>query len=533
VRNDRNVSSPATHAFERGDDRHKRDLDTLALVAKTLATRTEQDRMLRDVLALLEQRRGMLHCAIMLLTPDGKELELEADSTGAPDAVDGGPRYRRGEGVTGSVLETGATTIVPLVSSEPRFQFRIHRRALSPEREVSFICVPILLGNEVIGTLSADHAARPAPQLHETAQMMEIVASLVANDVASRRVARVERERLEDENRNLRSQLQDRFRPANMVGDSAEMQAVFERLRQVAPSDTTVLIRGESGTGKELIAAAVHFHSRRGARPFVKVNCSALSEPLLESELFGHEKGAFTGALFKRIGRFEEAEGGTLFLDELGDFSPGIQVKLLRAIQEREFQRVGSNKTQKADVRIVAATNRDLERAVRDGLFREDFYYRVNVFPIVLPPLREHRSDIPSLANHFAEKYAGRIGHPVRRISTTAINLLMSYHWPGNVRELENCMEHAVLLCREGVIHGRHLPPTLQGPTATERPADGGLKQQVDVLERDLLVEALKRHGGNVSAAARELGITGRMVRYKIDRLGVDYERFFRRKRRR
>ena len=512
------------------DARHIRDLDIIAQVAKTLTTRTDQNRMLRDVLALLEQRRGMIHCTIMLLTTDGKELVLEAENTGS---ADGGARYRRGEGVTGRVLEAGETIIVPLVSGEPRFQFRVHPRKHSPQRDVSFICVPVRLENEVIGTLAADHAAQEAPRLQETAQLLEIIASLIANDAGARRMAHMERELLEAENRRLLTQVQEKFRPANMVGEAGGMQAVFARVHQVAASDTTVLIRGESGTGKELIASAVHYNSRRKDKPFIKVNCSALSESLLESELFGHEKGAFTGALYKRIGRLEEAEGGTLFLDELGDFSPAIQIKMLRVIQEREYERVGSNKTIKADVRIVAATNRDLERAVREGKFRDDLYYRINVFPVVLPPLRERRSDILLLANHFAEKYAARIGHPVRRISTSAINLLMTYHWPGNVRELENCIEHAVLLCNEGVICGRHLPPTLQTPSMADRPFEGSLKQQVDILERDLIIDALKRHGGSITAASRELGITGRMVRYKIEKLGVDYERFFKRKSRR
>jgi len=512
------------------DARHIRDLDTLALVAGTLATHTDQNRMLRDVLALLEQRRGMIHCTIMLLTPDGKELVLEAESTGA---ADGGARYRRGEGVTGRVLEGGETIMVPLVSSEPRFQFKVHQRTKSPQRDVSFICVPIRIENEVIGTLAADLSAQEASRLQETAQLLEIVASLIANDVRARRAAHMEREQLEAENRRLLAQVQEKFRPANMVGEAGGMQSVFARVHQVAASDTTVLIRGESGTGKELIASAVHYNSRRKDKPFIKVNCSALSESLLESELFGHEKGAFTGALYKRIGRLEEADGGTLFLDELGDFSPAIQIKLLRVIQEREYERVGSNRTIQADVRIVAATNRDLERAVREGKFRDDLYYRINVFPVVLPPLRDRRSDILLLANHFVEKYAARIGRPVRRISTSAINLLMTYHWPGNVRELENCIEHAVLLCSEGVICGRHLPPTLQTPSQVERTVEGTLRRQVDILERDLIIDALKRHGGNIAAASRELGITGRMVRYKIEKLGVDYERFFKRKNRR
>jgi len=510
------------------DERHIRDLDTLSLVAMTLATKTAQNKMLRDVLKLLEQRRGMIHCTIMLLEPAGKKLVLEAESTGdARDDV----TYSRGEGVTGRVFETGEMMIVPLASEEPRFQSRVHRRKTS-QMDVSFICVPIRIENEVIGTLSADHAALPGPLLAETAQLMEIVASLIANDVRARRMARIERQVLEEENQRLLSQLQAKFHPTNMVGDSSEMQAVFARVHQVASADTTVLIRGESGTGKELIAAALHFNSSRSEKPFVKVNCSALNESLLESELFGHEKGAFTGALYKRIGRLEEAEGGTLFLDELGDFSPAIQVKLLRVIQEREYERVGSSKTMKADVRIVAATNRDLEKMVSEEQFREDLYYRINVFPVVLPALRERRSDVLPLANYFVAKYSKQLNHPIRRISTSAINLLTSYHWPGNVRELENCIEHAVLLCTDGIIYGRHLPPTLQTPTTADRTATGGLKKQVAMLERDLIIDALKRHRGNINAASRDLGITSRMVRYKIENLEIDYEKFFKKKRR-
>jgi Nif-specific regulatory protein len=510
------------------DERHIRDLQTLALVADKLARRTDQEEMLREVLRMLEMRRGMLHCTIMLLSPDGSRLVLEAESTGV---ADGKATYPRGEGITGTVLVEGKTIIVPLVSREPRFQFRVHQRVGGKQRDVSFICVPILLDNEVIGTLSVDHAVTSESLLSETAQLLEIISSLIANDVRQRRSIRIEREALEAENRLLKSQLQERFRPDNMVGDSSEMQAVFARVQQVAVADTTVLIRGESGTGKELIAAAIHYGSLRSGKSFVKVNCSALNAALLESELFGHEKGAFTGALYSRTGRLEEADGGTLFLDEIGEFSPSLQVKLLRVIQEREYERVGSNKTIRANVRIVAATNRDLESAVQDGSFRADLYYRINVFPVVLPSLRERRSDIMPLVNYFIEKFSNQLKREVKRISTSAINMLMSYHWPGNVRELENCIEHAVLLCTDGVIHGRHLPPALQSPVLLEKPVAGTLRHQTSVLERDMLIEALKRHNGNVAAAGRELGITGRMVRYKIEKLGVDYERFFKRRR--
>lgn len=254
----------------------------------------------------------------------------------------------------------------------------------------------------------------------------------------------------------------------------------------------------------------------------MKVNCSALSEGLLESELFGHERGAFTSAIHARAGRIEEANGGTLFLDEIGDFSPAVQVKLLRTIQEREFERVGSNKTMHVDVRIVAATNRDLESLMKAGQFRADLFYRINVFPVFLPPLRERKDDVLALANHFSEKFGERMHKPIRRITTSAINMLMAYHWPGNIRELENCVEHAVLLSRDGIIHGRDLPPTLQMPVSLRPTSDGTLRSNVAQLERDMLVDALKRAGGNVSAAGRELGVGERIVRYKIGKFGVD-----------
>ena len=348
----------------------------------------------------------------------------------------------------------------------------------------------------------------------------------MAFDVKSRRMAQLQREMLESENLRLRSQLEQTFRPENIIGNSKAMRATYLRIHQVAPADTTILVRGESGTGKELVASAIHYSSPRSKKPFVKVNCAALSEGLLESELFGHEKGAFTGALARRIGRLEEAEGGTFFLDEIGDFSAITQVKLLRVIQEREYQRVGSNRTQRADVRVIAATNRNLEEAVDRGEFRQDLYYRINVVPIFLPPLRERKNDILLLADHFVAKYNARLGRQVQRISTSAINMMYAYHWPGNVRELENCIEHAVLMSTDGVVQGHNLPPTLQTPEATHTAPSGSLTAHVALLERDLICDALKCTGGNIAAAARQLRITPRMARYKIKRLGVDYRQF-------
>jgi Nif-specific regulatory protein len=356
--------------------------------------------------------------------------------------------------------------------------------------------------------------------------MLSIVASMVANDVRTRREEALRRQELEDENLRLRHELEDRYRPENIIGNSNAMRDVYRQIHQVAGSDTTVLIRGESGTGKELVAHAIHYSSRRAKGPFIKVNCAALNENLLESELFGHEKGAFTGAIQTRKGRLEEANGGTLFLDEIGDFAAATQVKLLRILQERQFERVGSNRTIKTDTRIIAATHRNLEKAVEQGIFRQDLYYRINVFPIFLPPLRERKDDILLLADYFVEQYSKKMGKDVRRISTPAINMMVAYHWPGSVRELENCIERAVLLSNDGVIRANHLPPTLQTSDASDTVGTGSLKERVSLFERDVIVDALKRCNGNIAAAARDLGSTARIIKYKVNELRMDYRKY-------
>ncbi len=297
-------------------------------------------------------------------------------------------------------------------------------------------------------------------------------------------------------------------------------------IERVAPAEATVLLSGESGTGKELAALAIHERSPRSGGPFVAVNCAALPEALVESELFGHEKGAFTGAHSLRLGRFELAEGGTLFLDEVGELSLPLQAKLLRVLQERSFERVGGGRPVRADIRVIAATNRDLEAEVAAGRFREDLYWRLAVFPIRLPPLRERGGDVVLLADHFAERIGARTGRPIVRISTPALDLLTIYHWPGNVRELENAIERAALLSEDGVIHAYHLPPSLQSAESTGTVPASGLDAALARLERELLVEALKIEGGNAAAAARRLGITERRMGLSMKRHGVDWRRF-------
>ena len=507
---------------------HVRELEVLYKISQLLTASTGQKQALAEVLDILESELGMNRGLVTLLSADDSEIMIEvAHNLSAKYSRK--VRYRMGEGITGKVIQAGKSMVVPKISEEPLFLDRFKRQNVTKE-EISFICVPISIGKKVIGTISIDRKYDEKISLEEDMRVLSIVASMVANDVKTRWEEALRRQELEVENLRLRHELQDRFRPENIIGNSNAMRDVYREIHQVATSDTTVLIRGESGTGKELVAHAIHYSSARSQGPFVKVNCAALSENLLESELFGHEKGAFTGAIQSRKGRLEEADGGTLFLDEIGEFSSVTQVKLLRVLQEREFERVGSNRTIKTNTRIIVATNRDLEKAIDENAFRQDLYYRINVFPIFLPPLRDRKDDILLLSDYFIEQYAKKMNKDVRRISTPAINMMVAYHWPGNVRELENCIERAVLLSTDSVIHGHHLPPTLQTSDASETAGSGSLKERIDLYERDIIVDAIKRSNGNLAATARDLGTTARIIGYKVKELGIDYKRYHRKK---
>jgi len=352
------------------------------------------------------------------------------------------------------------------------------------------------------------------------------VESMISQAVKVQRLIDGERKRLLDENTHLRQELKERYDFSNLLGTSGPMRQICEQVSQVARTMTTVLIRGESGTGKELIAHALHYNSLRANKPFVKVSCAALPESLIESELFGYEKGAFTGAQQRKKGRFELAEGGTLFLDEIGDINLATQVKLLRVLQEREYERLGGTETLKTNVRLVTATNKDLEKAIAEGTFREDLYYRMNVFSIFVPPLRERKTDLLLLADHFLESFSRTHSKNIKRISTPAIDMLMSYHWPGNVRELENTLERAVLVCDGHVIHAHHLPPTLQTAEASGTVTRVSLKDAVAAYEKDLIQDALKTTRGNRAKAARLLNATERIINYQVRKYSIDYRRF-------
>lgn len=388
------------------------------------------------------------------------------------------------------------------------------------------IVVPMKFEDEVVGTLSVERTHDPVLGWEPDLRLLGMIASIIAQAAKVRQDAAEQIQELRDENLRLQEAIAQDFRPGNMIGTANSMRSVYYHIEQVAQSVTTVLIRGESGTGKELVAKALHEKSDRKNKPFVKFNCAALPDSIIESELFGHEKGAFTGALAMRKGRFELAHGGTIFLDEIGDISLTTQVKLLRVLQEKEFERVGSQETMRVDVRVLAATSRDLEAMMATGGFREDLYYRLNVFPIYMPPLRERKCDILLLADHFIDKYSSRMGLKAPRISSAAIDLLVSYHWPGNVRELENCIERAVLLSKGQSIKAQHLPPTLQMKSGVESGDHATLADAVDALERELIIDTLKDTGSNMAEAARRLGLTERKIGLRVKKYSIDLGRY-------
>lgn len=506
----------------------KREVQELLLlfeISRRLGNSLDLRDVVRPVLEAIANNMGMIRGTLTLLNRASGEIFIET-AHGLSESQKERGKYRPGEGVTGKVIASGMPAVVPHISQEPLFLDRTGARKALRKKDISFICVPIKLGSEVIGALSADRLFEEGVSLDEDVRLLSIITSMIAQAVKLRQAAQEEAHRLLEENRRLHSQLKERFRPSNIVGNSKAMRNVYDLIAQVTRSETTVLIRGESGTGKELVAHAIHYNSFREDKPFIKVNCGALPEGVVESELFGHEKGAFTGAVSTRKGRFELAHGGTIFLDEIGDLSPTTQIKLLRVLQEREFERVGGTTTIKTDVRVIAATNRDLETLIEEGKFRQDLYYRLNVFPIHIPPLRGRKTDIPLLADFFVEKYSKTNHKNIRRISTPAIDMLMTYHWPGNVRELENCVERAVLLSSNHVIHGRHLPPTLQTAEASGTTHAGTLDGTLEDMERDLIVDALKASRGNKAKAARALGITERTMGLRVQKHGIEPRRF-------
>lgn len=494
------------------------ELAALHAIAKIFAQPGDLHEQLEQVLREMSLRLGMQRGMISLLDRDRQKAWLDVAHDVNIDGLE--VSYKPGEGITGKVAETGRPMAVANLGQEELFLDRTGARRHLNRAELSFLCVPIIYDARVVGVLSADKVAQQVENLDKELDLLVSVAELMAKAVHIRA--------LEEENRRLRKIVGSERAPSmEIIGHSKAMQEVFGLVAQVADSNTTVLITGETGTGKELIARAIHNNSPRKGGPLVQVNCAAIPDTLIESELFGHEKGAFTGALTQRRGRFEEANGGTIFLDEVGELSAAAQVKLLRVLQEKKFQPLGSSRLVNVNVRIIAATNRNLEQDILSERFRADLFYRLNVFPVYLPPLRERGSDVILLADHFLLKYSKEMNKKVKRISTAAIEVFLSHKWPGNVRELENCIERAVLMTKTDMVDCPHLPPSLQlREKEIARKDHSKLSSVVEAQERALIINALEETGGNQTKAAKILGTTKRIIQYKISKMGIDPKHF-------
>ncbi len=496
------------------------ELETLYLVSQVLSKSIELEQTLAEVLKLLHDQGRLFNGMVSLIDEDSKDLMVCAVYDNNDELPVEKIRYQPGEGLVAIILQNSEPLVVERLADDPRFLGRLGVY----DTELPFIGVPIKINeNEPVGVFVAQPPSG-GELLEEQTRFLEMVANLVGQSVSLSRMVVNERRALEDERDKLRREVKAEYGFDNIIGHSSVMRHVFDQVRQVAKWNTTVLIRGESGTGKELIANAIHYNSTRASDTFIKLNCAALPENLLESELFGHEKGAFTGAVTQRKGRFEQADGGTLFLDEIGEISSAFQAKLLRVLQEGEFERVGGLKTLKVDVRLIAATNRDLEAEVEKGDFRQDLYYRLNVMPVNMPSLKKRVEDIPDLSHFLIEKISRKQGRPLM-IMDSAIRLLMRYDWPGNVRELENCLERAAIMCEQGQIDRDVISLTgLQENTAPHeivRAQSSVSLDNPDLDERERVIAALEQAGWVQAKAARLLSLTPRQIAYRIQTLNI------------
>ena len=528
------------------ENRAEYELSTLAEIGHILSSTPDLREAFGKVMQTVSEKLNMHRGALVLLDESTGRLRTEAAVGLTPDEIERG-KYALGEGITGNVVATGRPRVIPDLRNEPDFLNKTGRLTGMDGAPVSFLCVPVRIEGRTAGALSVDKPFVSDDQLRSDQRFLDLIAAFLAQAIQLNRVILRQKEELIEENAQLRAQIRDRFKFENIIGDAPAMHDVFATVAQVANSRATVLLLGETGTGKEMVSKAIHYNSPRRDKPFVRVNCGALTGTLLESELFGHVKGSFTGAIRDKEGRFEVANGGTIFLDEIGTMEPHLQVKLLRVLQEREFERVGDTQTVKVDVRVVAATNVDLQEEVAKGTFREDLFYRLNVCPIYLPPLRNRREDIPRLIDHFLDKYNQVNNRQLRRISREMLNVLMRYPWPGNVRELENAIERAVVLSttedfsedllplsvRMFAAQRRTSSSTESLDTLTRRLADQAMADYemqegkiyelvINQIESALIDRALAKCGGVKTKAADFLGINRNTLNKKVKELGIE-----------
>ncbi|MEW6115688.1 MAG: nif-specific transcriptional activator NifA [Nitrospirota bacterium] len=497
------------------------EITALYEISKLLGSSLNLRANLRGVMRVLSEYLDMKRGTVALR--NNNEVSIIAAHGMSEEEIKRG-RYKLGEGIIGQVAKHGSPIVIPNIGEEPLFLNKTGARQMIKKENIAFLCVPIKFKNEIVGVLSVDRLfGSKRVSFEEDLRLLKIMASLIAQSVKLHRELEKEREAFLAEREQLKQQLRGKYKVENIIGYSERMQEVFESIHRVAPSKANVLLRGESGTGKELVAKAIHYMSPRAKGPFVKFNCASIPEGLLESELFGHEKGAFTGAMTMRKGRFELANGGTIFLDEIGDLPIALQPKILRVLQEKEFERVGGEKTIKVDVRLIAATSRNLEELVAGGRFREDLYYRLNVVPLFLPALRERKEDIPPLVEHFLKRF-NHDNHKSVTITPDVMNTFLNYDWPGNVRELENTIERLVVMAGGNTITQSDLPLNIKDQLIKARYATqlkDALPSTIEDIEKTKIIEALKRSGWVQARAARLLGLTPRQIGYKMKKYNI------------
>ena len=505
--------------------RKNHEMSAILEVSRVLTASFNLEKNLKCAMETLSKHLDMQRGCVFLLDPVSQGLRIVAAHGLTPREILRGT-YRIGEGIVGKVMETGSPMFVPNIGEEPKFLNKTESR---PEKKgISFLCIPITLDRKTLGVLSVDRIySEERGSVDDDLRVLYIVASFTAQFVKLWEMFK----KTEDECGTLRSQLKERYSLPNIIGESRKFQQVLKSVRKVALTDTNVLLLGESGTGKELIAQTIHYQSHRAKNKFVGVNLAALPENLIEAELFGVEKGAFTGATARRIGRFETADNGTLFLDEIGELNLQSQVKLLRVLQERTFERIGSAEPITVDVRVVAATNRNLLEKIRKGNFREDLYWRLNVVPIVLPPLKDRKEDIPLLIEHYLKKF-NKLYHRNIRLADSAISGLMQYQWPGNVRELANMIERFVIMAEYDIIGPEDLPLNLKLDSemmlftpSSSNTESASLNFEIQHLERERIIAALKKNNFNQQKTSLALGISPRQLGYRIKKYGIAYKR--------
>lgn len=495
-------------------------LDVLYETAKLISDQTQLETSLEKSLASLSKSLYLDNCVVYIIEDEKLKIYAAHNFNRHQKRLS---EYKIGEGATGLAAESKEPIVVENIHNNILF---LNKSGHKNPETLSYIAVPMIVENDLVGVVGATLTRKTVMDFEEVVRLLTICSSLYGQAIVSHDMIEQEKERLTDLKLYYKMEWDAKVHNfGDIIGQSPKMKQVFNVIERIAQSSVTVLVRGETGTGKELVAAAIHKRSKRAEEPFVKLNCAAISDTLIESELFGHEKGAFTDAKEMRKGRFELADGGTLFLDEIGDISASAQVKLLRVLQEREFERVGGSKTVKVNVRLIAATNRNLEQMVKDGEFREDLFYRLNVIPIDLPPLRERGDDVRLLVNFFLERSMKNHKKKVT-ITDSAMDILMRYPWPGNIRELENTIERIVLMSDESGISAddmRLMLPALKSENLLTqcKDVDSQGEKTLDDLEKEAIINALERYDGSSSEAAKSLGISVRQIKYKVEKYGL------------